>query len=91
MTWKDDLPSPEHRGYIRRFRGLDWLTDEQDVAPRGWVRWKRWNEASRCASDVSEHISCQENQKGENEENKAAVQRRRGQMKPVNETSENSD
>ena len=38
-----DLPSPERRGHIRRFQRLYWLTDEQDVALRGLVAWKRWN------------------------------------------------
>jgi len=52
---------------------------------------RRKHAVSMAASDVSEHISCQENQIGEDEENKAAVQRRRGEMKPVNETSEDSE
>src|SRR5262249_37842476 len=34
-------------------------------------------------SDISEHVSCQEDQIGENEEDKAAVQWRRGDMNPV--------
>ena len=42
-------------------------------------------------SDISEHVSCQEDQIGENEENKAAVQWRRGDMNPVNQASEDSD
>jgi hypothetical protein len=40
-----NLPSAEHRGHIRRFRGLEFLTDEEDVALRGWVVWKRLNAA----------------------------------------------
>lgn len=42
QDWKADLPSPEHRAQIRRFLKLD-MTDEEDVALRGFVAWKRWN------------------------------------------------
>ena len=45
----------------------------------------------RSRSDISEHVSCQEYQIGENEENKAAVQWRRGDMNPVNQASEDSE
>jgi predicted N-acyltransferase len=37
---KLDLPSAEHRSHIRRFRGLDWLTDAEDVAVRGYVAFR---------------------------------------------------
>jgi len=40
--WKRHLPSAEHRGHIRRFLRSD-LTDEEDVASRGYVIWKRLN------------------------------------------------
>src|SRR5262245_28813048 len=39
QDWKADLPSPEHRAQIRRFLKLD-MTDEEDVALRGFVAWK---------------------------------------------------
>jgi hypothetical protein len=42
-------------------------------------------------SDISEYVSCQEDQIGENKENKAAVQWWRGDMDPMNEASEDSD
>jgi hypothetical protein len=34
-----DLPSKEHRGHIRRFRGLTDLSDEEDVRSRGAQRF----------------------------------------------------
>jgi hypothetical protein len=37
-----DMPSAEHRGHIRRFLRSP-FTDEQDVALRGFVAWKRLN------------------------------------------------
>ena len=36
------VPSAEHHGHIRRFQRST-LTDEQDVALRGFVAWKRLN------------------------------------------------
>jgi hypothetical protein len=38
--WKNTLPSAEHRRHIRLFQKSD-LTDEEDVALRGYVVWKR--------------------------------------------------
>jgi hypothetical protein len=59
--WKKHLPSAEHRRHIRRFRGLDWLTDAEDVALRGFVTWKRWHwhemekrDAKRARSSLAE-------------------------------------
>ena len=43
---KFELPSKEHRGHIRRFTRCDW-TDEEDVAQRGFVFWKRLEHALR--------------------------------------------
>jgi transcriptional regulator with XRE-family HTH domain len=45
-----DLPSKEHRGHIRRFRGLTDLSDEDDVRSRHYVAWKRWNFALMSAA-----------------------------------------
>jgi pyrimidine operon attenuation protein/uracil phosphoribosyltransferase len=42
-NWKQDLPSPEHRRHIRLFQGLEWMTDEQDVALQGYVLWRGRN------------------------------------------------
>jgi hypothetical protein len=52
--WKQnpylDLPSKEHRGHIRRFRGLTDLSDEDDVRLRHFIAWKRWNFALMSAA-----------------------------------------
>ena len=43
--WKSylNLPSAEHRAHIRRF-GKQWfLSDEQDVALRHYVAYRRWS------------------------------------------------
>jgi hypothetical protein len=51
--WVKDLPSPEHRRHIRLFQGLADLTDEQDVALRGYVVWKRLNHALTVAAALA--------------------------------------
>src|SRR5262245_44701714 len=39
--FRASLPSAEHHRHIRRFQGLDWMSDEEDWWVRGYVSWRR--------------------------------------------------
>ena len=48
-----EMPSAEHRAHIRRFQRST-LSDEQDVALRGFVAWKRLNHRLRAEAQAVE-------------------------------------